>query len=174
VARRRRAERFYACGALEGFRAARSTRTLDIGYDTLRRRYTKFEAATTQLNRALVLYLDDADYLSAITLAGAAEEPLGKLVEKAGGKNRLASESSAVAAIHLQLYDEPLHKKDAIAVINLARNSLKHLGGGDDFEIDPKEEAYHIIDRALGNYLQLSNDIAPHMQRFLELRGPDV
>ena len=28
VARRRRAERFYACGALEPFRAARSTRTL--------------------------------------------------------------------------------------------------------------------------------------------------
>jgi len=31
VARRRRAEKFYACGALEQFRAARSTRTLD-GY----------------------------------------------------------------------------------------------------------------------------------------------
>jgi FtsH-binding integral membrane protein len=30
VARRRRAERFYACGALEQFRAARSTRTLGI------------------------------------------------------------------------------------------------------------------------------------------------
>jgi hypothetical protein len=29
VARRRRAEGFYACGALEAFRAARSTRTLD-------------------------------------------------------------------------------------------------------------------------------------------------
>jgi hypothetical protein len=29
VARRRRAERFYACGAPEQFRAARSTRTLD-------------------------------------------------------------------------------------------------------------------------------------------------
>jgi hypothetical protein len=29
VARRRRAERFYACGALERLRAARSTRTLD-------------------------------------------------------------------------------------------------------------------------------------------------
>ena len=29
VARRRRTERFYACGALEQFRAARSTRTLD-------------------------------------------------------------------------------------------------------------------------------------------------
>ena len=29
MARRRRAERFYACGALERFRAARSTRTLD-------------------------------------------------------------------------------------------------------------------------------------------------
>jgi len=30
VARRRRAERFYACGALERFRAARSTRTLGV------------------------------------------------------------------------------------------------------------------------------------------------
>jgi hypothetical protein len=30
VARRRRAERFYACGALEPLRAARSTRTLDV------------------------------------------------------------------------------------------------------------------------------------------------
>lgn len=121
-----------------------------------------------------MLYLDGADYLSAITLAGAAEEPLGKLVEKAGGKNRLASESSAVCAIHLQLFDEPLERQDAIAVINLARNSLKHLGGGEDFDIDPKDEAYQIIDRALGNYLQLSNDISPQMQGFLDARGPDV
>jgi hypothetical protein len=30
VARRRRAERFYACGALEPFRAARSTQTLEV------------------------------------------------------------------------------------------------------------------------------------------------
>ena len=42
--------------------------------------YTKTEVAAHQLERALHLFLDENDYVCAITLAGACEEILGKLL----------------------------------------------------------------------------------------------
>ena len=62
VARRRRAERFYACGALELHRAARSTRTLGGDYDGVTRSATLprvkvtnyFEAVRKRPDRALI------------------------------------------------------------------------------------------------------------------------
>jgi hypothetical protein len=62
VARRRRAERFYACGALEPFRAARSTRTLGGNYDGVTQSATLprvkatsyFEAVRKRPDRALI------------------------------------------------------------------------------------------------------------------------
>ena len=50
VARRRRAERVYACGALQRFRAARSTRTLDRMTETSRK--TPFFNSTHALKGA--------------------------------------------------------------------------------------------------------------------------
>jgi len=76
--------------------------------------------------------------------------------------------------MHLHLFAEPLDRKDAISVINAVRDSLKHFSSGEAFQFDAKEEAYHLIDRALGNYLLLSQAISSYMRRFLELRGPDV
>jgi hypothetical protein len=62
VARRRRAERFYACGALQRPRAARSTRTLGGNYDGVTQSATLprvkvtsyFEAVRKRPDRALI------------------------------------------------------------------------------------------------------------------------
>lgn len=44
---------------------------------------SKFEVAVSQLDQAIRLFLE-GDHLSSLTLAGAAEEMLGKLSERAG------------------------------------------------------------------------------------------
>ena len=52
---------------------------------------SNLDIAERQLERAIVLFLDDKDYVSALTLAGAAEEILGKLLNKAGKEHWLDS-----------------------------------------------------------------------------------
>ena len=47
------------------------------------------DIATCQVERAVTLYLDSADYISAITLAGAAEEILGKMAKKSKKDKRI-------------------------------------------------------------------------------------
>ncbi|MEJ8850468.1 hypothetical protein [Variovorax rhizosphaerae] len=44
--------------------------------------FTKAQAARWQLDRAIALYLDEGDYVCAISLAGAADEILGKLLKE--------------------------------------------------------------------------------------------
>jgi len=134
----------------------------------MRQVHTKLKAAETQLERALTLYLEGTDYLSAITLAGAAEEPLGKMLEKSGGKHQLHSDSSAMAVVHLHLFDERLEAKDAISHINMVRDWLKHFRDGSDLEFDARERASEIIDRAVSNYFHLTGNESTQMRQFME------
>jgi hypothetical protein len=133
---------------------------------------SKLAAAEAQLERALDLYLSGNDYLAAITLAGAAEEPLGKMVEVQGGKHALQSDASAMGMVHVHLYSEVLPKKRAVAHINRVRDWLKHYGDGSNIEIDPRVEAYDIIDRAVSNYWQLTSRETERMRRFREMGRP--
>lgn len=52
----------------------------------------------TQLETALRLFDEGQDFFSVVTLAGAADELLGKLVRARGGKTSLESLTSASAA----------------------------------------------------------------------------
>jgi hypothetical protein len=59
--------------------------------------YTKQQLAEHQLDRAIRLLLDEKDAISAVTLAGAAEEILGKLVELQGGTHSLKGSSMSAS-----------------------------------------------------------------------------
>ena len=139
----------------------------------MRALFTKLRAAEIQLERALELYLSGTDYLSAITLAGAAEEPLGKMVALRGGKHALKSDASAMGAVHVHLYNETLAERQAIAHINRVRDWLKHYSDGSDIEIDERSEAHDIIDRAVSNYWQLTSRETERMRRFREMVRPE-
>jgi hypothetical protein len=84
---------------------------------------TQLQAAMHQLDRAALLFVDCSDYLSAITLAGAADEILGQYVRDRGGTAVLDDQkrfSTAREWSHLsekQVNDQHL---------NVARNCLKH------------------------------------------------
>lgn len=86
---------------------------------------TKLEVAVRQLDMAIRLFLE-GDYLSSLTLAGAAEEILGKLCER-GGKP-VATE--AIIAFHWRDTDAALTDKERrkllLEIMNGARNAAKH------------------------------------------------
>jgi hypothetical protein len=131
----------------------------------------KLEAASLNLDAAIELH-EQERFVPAITLAGAAEEILGKLVERAGGTHALASESSAAAAIFEALYgatgQRDLKRKEMAARANFARDNLKHLNREAPLvvDIDPPAESYDIIGRAVSNYVQIVGRLSPAMERF--------
>jgi len=92
---------------------------------------TKLEVASHQLDVAIRLFLD-GDYLSSLTLAGAAEEILGKLCERAG--KPVAVET--IIDFHWKDTDEAKSDKERrkilLGVLNEARNQAKHANNPDE------------------------------------------
>lgn len=128
---------------------------------------TKELVSRIQIETAVRMYFE-TNYVAAITLAGAAEEILGKLVEDAGGQSAFASLRQATVDLHQRLYGEPLEHKVVADRANAARNSLKHLrtSMGESVEFDPVEEASHMLSRAIANYWSFTTTLTPAMERF--------
>ena len=133
--------------------------------------YTKQELAEHQLNRAIRLLLDEKDAISAITLAGAAEEILGELVKLNGGthaRQEFIDECIAQGSLYLK---EEWKPKDFAEITNYFRNELKHYVEGSDITVTA-ECAYDIIERAAENLWRLTGRYSDQVQRYLrEVRG---
>ena len=124
---------------------------------------TKIDAAVDQLDWAIRLLLDHQAYLSAITLAGAAEEILGKCVQGASAHAQLKENLST----QFQLDEKWLSDNH----LNKARNWLKHNGGGNPLEtasFELEEEAIQYIARALSNLVSIDQTLPSEGQRFLD------
>jgi hypothetical protein len=130
--------------------------------------HDKQQVALTQLETALRLFADGADDYSVVTLAGAADEIFGKLLESRGGVTALVALTRASAAIHQVVHGVPGSEKEYADRANLARNALKHLRAGGDPSVpfDIHQEASDMLDRAISNYWALTNSLSPAMQRF--------
>ena len=133
--------------------------------------YDKKCIALAQLETALRLFRDGGDLFSVITLAGAAEEILGELVEKRGRDNSLESLKKAAGAIHKLATGESLDETGLTIFAkraNRARNAVKHLkaGGEPTITLDVREEAVDILTRAVDNYWLLEDSVTPAMGEF--------
>lgn len=128
---------------------------------------TKVEVAAHQLERALSLFLDERDYVCAITLAGACEEILGKLLEKSGKEHSLGSFVKACVAIGKDVHGEEWSPKVFVTMASEFRDGLKHYTDGQPITV-PREAAVEILDRAVENYWQHTARQTPHMRRFME------
>lgn len=88
-----------------------------------------------QLDVAARLFLE-GDYLSSLTLAGAAEEMLGKEMQRRG----MPTAMEQVAAFHRKDTDSALsvsqHKRLIDDVANRARNSAKHFGNPQEATVE--------------------------------------
>jgi hypothetical protein len=124
--------------------------------------------ALTQLETALRLYFDGADYYSTITLSGAADEIFGQLLKARGQEPRLESIKKAVAAMFEHLQGRPLEPARVAERANHARNALKHWNEGQPLvvEFDAIEEAKDMLERAISNYWALEAKLSAAMTRF--------
>ena len=130
--------------------------------------YERKHVALAQLETALKLYFEAQDFFSTITLAGAAEEILGKLLSAKGVNNSLDSIERTSVAIHQKLFGATLSPKEVVERANRARNCLKHynLASPLTATLDPKQEAKDMLQRAIDNYWLLEGELTLSMERF--------
>jgi hypothetical protein len=131
--------------------------------------WAKRTIAERQLETALRLFMEGGDMFSALTLAGAAEEILGKELEAAGVPTALNLVQAGTQAMARALHGEAPSEKVVTAIANRARNAVKHMAadGPRTVFMDPREEAREMLDRAITNYFRVTADETELMGRFL-------
>ncbi len=132
--------------------------------------YTRLQLAESQLRSAMGLFMTGQDRFSVITLAGAADVILARLVLNSGKETFTDSmlERHRVAG-------GPSERRETYGkAINdtLSINQLKHMDDDEDgyIEIEPEECALAAILKALVNYLKIEDHKAS-MIKVHALRG---
>ncbi|MDO8270595.1 MAG: hypothetical protein Q7U82_01570 [Gammaproteobacteria bacterium] len=132
------------------------------------------DIARIQMDRAIELFLTDKDYVSAITLAGAAEEVLGKIL-----KHNFPDETTSLEDMikGTQILSKgrcsdpkEYETKALVSLINFFRDHLKHYKEDAVLTFDSADEAVSLIDRAITNYWRITFQETPNMVRFKEAR----
>jgi len=125
---------------------------------------SKLDIAKRQLETAIDLHFTGGDYLAVITLAGAAEEILGKLLQRQGDRAMIDDLVELDRELTGGRPFEEIRKE-----ANGARNSLKHANdpSEDQVTIDPGE-AIAMLARAIVNYAWLTKSATPSMLRLYD------
>lgn len=123
---------------------------------------TNLEIAHIQLERSVDLFLVAKDYVSALTLAGAAEEILGKLLNKAGRQHWLdeildgALEALGFVDEHAGSPEAMKARREVATLANFHKNRFKHFSDDDPVSFPVDVVAAEMIDRAISNYRELT------------------
>jgi len=136
----------------------------------------KLDVAIAQLETALEPYLSNGCRISVTTLAGAAEEILGRYLEIEKEETALAETVRIVCLLHKKRCGTTPEPKLIKKRANLAKNSFKHMDLEGDFDIavDVEEEASDMLNRAVDNYWKLTKCLTPIMERYEEFRRTSV
>ena len=122
------------------------------------RAYTRFELAENQLTSAIGLFVSGRDRFSVITLAGAADVLLSRLVMNQGKENFTEQQARS----DTEQGGRPVRVAAKGKAINdlLFINQLKHMDDGDDgfIELDPEECVLGAVVKALVNHVILAGD----------------
>ena len=122
--------------------------------------------AEQQLLTALRLWHEE-DYVSAITLSGAAEEILGKRLRARGKESSYDNMKSVIVELSRRFDDNcPNTEKLVGDLLNSTRNELKHYAGEEQLEFDLKEDSIELLERAITNYTMLTGLIHDDMISF--------
>lgn len=124
------------------------------------------QIAEHQLLAALRLWREQ-DYLSALTLAGAAEEILGKRLRKLGREPSFDQLKALIVAFARSEGDtDPDLEKTVGDLLNDTRNVLKHYAGDATISVDLRADCHEMLERAVANYEALTGlflDEAMHL-----------
>jgi hypothetical protein len=120
----------------------------------LSQRVTKRRIALIQLWRSIDLLENHNDPVCALTLAGAAEEILGKMAAKKGHSTALEDDTIWWGQMADYLKRPRPSREKVHKSLNRVRNELKHNDGGRNVRIQAEFvfEAEEMILRALRNY----------------------
>lgn len=135
--------------------------------DTTPLKLTNVDVALIQLERAIALFLDEKDYLSSLTLAGAAEEVLGELVKRHGEVAAIDRILDDGIMIQRKLYGLQSPRDKLASSLNECRNKLKHFNGNEPLYISAGYSSSRMIERAIDNYLSMGNEKTKLIERYL-------
>jgi hypothetical protein len=123
--------------------------------------YNKIDLARQLLNLAISLFLK-RHFVSALVLAAAAEEILGKALSHSGQQNSLDSNYEIMELIGHQT------KEDFIESENAALNAIKEMASANDASVtlDLEEAALSVIVRACHNHDLLGLPRTAKMRKF--------
>jgi len=116
---------------------------------------TKSDIAMNQLRTSIQLY-NKGNFISSITLAGAAEEILGKIAAKKANRNALLDEKVIIDQLAEMFNKQKPALKKVIESRYKTKNELKHNDLGKDSEvknIDFRYQAEELIIGAINNYM---------------------
>jgi len=112
--------------------------------------------AEHQLLAALRLWREE-DFLSALTLAGAAEEILGKRLRKLGREPSFDQLRGIIVALaRSEGETDPDLEKIVGDLLNSTKNELKHYSGDEALTFDLRADCHEILERAVANYEALT------------------
>ena len=140
-------------------------------------RFDSSDIALCQLLSAIRLYLEDKNFISALTLSGAAEEILGKHCDAQGFPSALWSIKTNSKMFYRALVGNDLTDKELDklyhGIANRHRNKVKHINPSVEPEMvfDAEEAARDMINRAIDNYWTLGNPLTTEMQLFQDTVG---
>lgn len=126
----------------------------------------KQELARSQLEVALRFYMQGQEYPAVITLAGAAEELLGKIAEEKGLEPSLKRTLRDLVDTFKAVWGHDAKESDFAQLRNRARNELKHICSGQDLHLDFEHEAAEMLTRALENFLLCTGSPHPGQYAF--------
>ena len=146
-----------------------------ITQEGLEMKMHKFIAAFVQLETAIRLFLDDNNYVCALTLAGAAEEIFGTYARKL---NEETAYNLLCKGLQKDLKYQYSKQDVGIKFINFSRNELKHFKADqpEEFEIDLEFETISLIIRAILNmttYKIMTENIR-EFNKWVHVNRPDL
>lgn len=120
----------------------------------------KRDIALKQL-RSGAKHYNSGDYVSSITLCGAAEEILGKIAKERTGLNQLENEIVYLRSVYEYFTNQTPSNNELIKKINKTKNELKHndCGINEWVESDFENEAALLFVKATKNYFLCYNEL---------------
>lgn len=121
---------------------------------------TKRQIASIQIHRALECYGIHNDYVSTLTLAGAADEICGAELKRQGISHALDEHIQLLRSVESAFGYPVTDEKNWRISLNRPRNELKHWNDPKilSLTLDWKDEAEDMLDRAITNFITLYED----------------
>ena len=136
---------------------------------------TKKDLAMHQLEKAIE-HFHKNDLICAATLAGAAEEVLGKIVKHNGGESWLEEHINLCQELTAESEGGKIDAKGLVKELNHLRNRLKHYGDkkgqihdADNDVLVYRGGAAELIKRAINNAIYAELVLSDRMIKFLDI-----